>query len=478
MIHMQKRLKGWLVATLCSLLLPAAAQTDLQYWTHQYGAKGLLLNGAVIASTEDETAIFYNPGALGLDEEFGLSLSFLTPSLRTLNVENLLGDGSNLADRDFGFTPGLAAAHFRLFKNPFINTAVTTFTRFRTGLSFNDRIVSPVTDSDDLLFIGSVDFEKRISERWVGLGFAYRLSPVFSVGLSQFLTIHSNKYRLDFQKEIVERQDPTRLLYTFDSNLSYNFSYRIGQVTKLGLAWQPGNWKLGLTFTSPTYFVRWTSASYRVRELRKSHPDSLQLNELYSDSALLRVKTPLSIGFGADFRLGLSRVSIALEYFKNVPPFTFLEDSNDPYDGLSQPPQEEHFALRVANKAVLNAALGFQRKINERTTLLWGIRTDFNQKRELEGNGNLTFLGITPSAVHFSFGGFFHLWQNQFSLGLDFAYGLRQNRPQLVNLRNITPDNLFDLETKFNVDTRLQAWTLVFTYDFIFKTIRERRNGK
>ena len=58
-----------------------SAQTDAHYWTNQYGAKGLLLNGAVIASTEDETAIFYNPGAMGSGEEFGLSLSFLTPNL-------------------------------------------------------------------------------------------------------------------------------------------------------------------------------------------------------------------------------------------------------------------------------------------------------------------------------------------------------------------------------------------------------------
>ena len=43
----------------------ASTQNDDHYWTHQYGAKGLLLNGAVIAATEDDTAVFYNPGALG-----------------------------------------------------------------------------------------------------------------------------------------------------------------------------------------------------------------------------------------------------------------------------------------------------------------------------------------------------------------------------------------------------------------------------
>ena len=49
-----------LVFTLCFYLssLQLFSQTDAHYWTHQFGAKGLLLNGAVIASTEDETAVF------------------------------------------------------------------------------------------------------------------------------------------------------------------------------------------------------------------------------------------------------------------------------------------------------------------------------------------------------------------------------------------------------------------------------------
>ena len=109
------------------------AQTDAHYWTNQYGAKGLLLNGAVIASTEDETAIFYNPGAMGTGEEFGLSLSFLTPTYSVLETRNFLGNGTKIKDSDFGFTSGFAAVGFRLFGNERFRGGATTFTRFKSN---------------------------------------------------------------------------------------------------------------------------------------------------------------------------------------------------------------------------------------------------------------------------------------------------------------------------------------------------------
>ena len=53
----------------------AHSQTDAHYWSHQFGAHGLLLNGAVISSAHDETSIFYNPGAITLDGNLGFAFS-------------------------------------------------------------------------------------------------------------------------------------------------------------------------------------------------------------------------------------------------------------------------------------------------------------------------------------------------------------------------------------------------------------------
>ena len=79
------------------------AQIDSHYWTHQYGAKGLLLNGAVIASSEDETNIFYNPGAIGQDDNLGFAFSFLSPTYANLQANNFLGDNTSLTDSGHDF---------------------------------------------------------------------------------------------------------------------------------------------------------------------------------------------------------------------------------------------------------------------------------------------------------------------------------------------------------------------------------------
>jgi len=101
----------------------------------------LLLNGAVIASTDDETAVFYNPGAMAMGEEddFSLSLSFITPSYASLKTRNYFGQGRSIKDTELGFAPGLAAVGFNPFKYDDFRIAITSFTRFKSNISFRYR---------------------------------------------------------------------------------------------------------------------------------------------------------------------------------------------------------------------------------------------------------------------------------------------------------------------------------------------------
>jgi len=53
--------RGCLSLFITILSIPVFSQSTGGYWGNQYGSQGLLLNGAVIASCDDEAAIFYNP---------------------------------------------------------------------------------------------------------------------------------------------------------------------------------------------------------------------------------------------------------------------------------------------------------------------------------------------------------------------------------------------------------------------------------
>ena len=452
------------------------AQTDAHYWTNQYGAKGLLLNGAVIASTEDETAIFYNPGAMGTGEEFGLSLSFLTPTYSVLETRNFLGNGTRIRDRDFGFTSGFAAVGFRLFNNDRFRGGATTFTRFKSNLSFRGREIGRVPNRESLIFIGNLDFQRRLSERWVGFGASYKLGANISVGLSQFIVFHSESTNLEIGKEIVNRTRPENLIFGWRSKLKYNFTASGGMVSKLGLSWQPPKFKLGLTVTTPTYNHLIRSASFEFDDLRQPSPDSTLVNSNLSGVNLKDYKTPWSIGFGLDFMLNpQTRISFSTEYFHEIKKYAILQDTDDPYDGFSTGDFTQEVSIQTGNKKVVNVALGIQRILDEESTLILGFRTDFNQRKEVEGFGDFAFLAATPSVYHLSAGGLFTVWDNQMSIGLDYGVGQRRGEQQLVDFSNITPEDLFSLSPSDNGSSLYQSIVLVLTYDFIFKRKKKKK---
>jgi len=448
----------------------ATTQIDAHYWTHQYGAKGLLLNGAVIASTEDETAIFYNPGAMGQGEKFGLSLSFLTPSYSKLTTKDFLGRGTTVSDSDIGFSPGFAAVGFPLFNNKRFKGGATTFTRFKSNLNYRGREVGEVANNAQQLFIGNLDFQKKLTERWLGFGLSYKVNDNLSIGASQFIVLHSQSTDLTIQKEIVPKNLPTHLLFGVRSHLKYSFNASGGFLTKLGLSWKPeANVIIGMTITTPTYGYLYKRATYDLDDLQKIGPDSVYVRSNLNSARLENYKTPFSIGYGIDFKYGQWRCSLSAEYFRNIKAYNIIETTNDPFNGLATEGFQQSTNVRTGNREVFNVALGLQKKMRDASTLILGFRTDFNPRQKVEGFSEFEFLASTPSIYHFSIGSLFELWNNQVSVGINYGFGYSNGGQTLIDFSNITPENLFEAESSNNVQTSIQSFILVFTYDFIFK---------
>lgn len=451
------------------------AQNDAHYWTHQYGAKGLLLNGAVIASTEDETAVYYNPGAMGNGEDFGVSLTFFTPSYSVLRTENFLGAGNTLRNRNFGFTPGFAAVGGRPFKNKKIKATLTSFTRFKSGLGSRSRETGQVQNQDGFIFVGNLDFSRRVNQRWFGYGMAYRFNDKLSIGVTQFGVMHSENASLSVQKEIIPEDDPYQLYLAWRTKVKYRVSFKGGLLNKIGVAATLGNVKIGLVATTPIYKYFLDGTSYDVEDLKVFSPDSIVLVSNLKSAALQEYHTPWSFGLGLDFKIKRTRVSFSTEYFMKVKPYTLIDDTDDPFNGEASGEFLNRFLVKAGEKAVLNVAVGLQTKYNDKATIIWGFRTDFNQRRLDPNFESLSFLSTSPDIFHLSCGGFFTAWNNQFSLGLDYAYGAKKTNTRVADLNNVTAENLFQLSGSGPVTTRYQAWTLVFTYDFIVKSWKDRR---
>lgn len=454
------------------------SQNDAHYWTHQYGAKGLLLNGAVIASTEDETAVFYNPGSMGNGEDFGISLSFFTPRYSVLNTEGYLGSGSEARDRGFGFSSDLSAIGFRPFKDHRFRASITSFARYKSGLSLRERRIGKVINQPDLLFLGNLDFKRSLSERWFGIGLAMKVSENLSVGFSQFASFHSESTYLSVRKEIVDENNPFQLVLGWRSNFKYSISTKGGLLTKFGISGSIGDTRFGLTATTPLYYHLTKSASYESDDLRTYGTDSTILISNRDGATLLDYKSPWSVGFGVDFKIQRTRISFSSEYFAAIPRYTIIDDVDDPFNGLANGGNEQTTVVELAHRPVLNAGIGLQTRLHERSTLIWGFRTDFNQREIGQNLQTLNFLSTTPTVFHLSFGGFFTFRNNQFSLGLDYAFGRKRTTGRLVDLTNITPENLFQFTNNGGISSKYRSLVLVFTYDFIMKSWKDRKSWK
>lgn len=449
------------------------AQVDGHYWTHQYGARGLLMNGAVIASPEGETSLYYNPGAVGMDDELGFELSFFTPTYSVLKKRNLLDNGNVISDNGLNFAPGFLGARFKPFKSKKFTAGITTFTRLKTNINLTDRVVDIVAGTDVLLYRGDLSFSRRISERWFGLSMAYNISDALGIGITQFSTWHSQNSSLDFKKEIVESATPTDIVQSWRSQFAYGLSSQSAFVTKLGLAYRANSVRLGMTLTTGSYGAVRKRGSFLIEDHRINvlNLESSSVSNRVSTNNILR-KSPLSLGIGIDILADNIELAFSAEYFKKINVYSVLELTDDPYDGFSPSGTQTRVNLNEKAERVVNFALGLKKIQSEKMTLFLGFRTDFDQRNVISLDNFPNYLGSIGNVYHLSSGGLFIIKNSRLSAGFNFSYGRQSGGLQLVNLSNIDQSNIFEFNGSNTVTSTFFSTMFFCTYDFIIKRFK------
>jgi len=441
------------------------AQVTGGYWGNQFGSRGLLLNGAVIASCDDETAIFYNPAGLGLTDDFGVAVSLITPTYNFIKTSDLLGDRSEFVDDGLGLAPGLVAAKFQPFGSDKINAGVTIFKRFESDVNYGDRVLSTVPSEPGALFVGDLEYNRELSETWVGVGMSFALHERLSFGFSQFFTWRGEELNVDFTKEFVRMDDPSAIISSWRTQFRYSYGANAGVLTKLGLSWRPYNIKVGITYTSSTYGLALRSADYKYNDTKVR---SLGISELSSNAKsteLASYKTPWSVGAGLEFKVGKTLLCFSAEYFAEVTPYSIIDDVDDPYDGLSTGGEEVRTIVQQGFDRVLNVAFGMERSLNSKYSWFLGGRSDFSPTALLEVGDAISFLGTNPDIFHVSLGGAYLYKKSKFSIGLDYGFGYKSGGQQFIDLDNVNEDNLFTFDGRNTVDTQYHSLALFFTYD-------------
>ncbi|MFT4567282.1 MAG: hypothetical protein ACI9FN_002247 [Saprospiraceae bacterium] len=444
-----------------------AGQTDAHYWTHQYGAKGLLMNGAVIADPSDETSLFYNPGAMGKSDNVGFAFSFFTPTLATLSISNLLGDEGSYNDTSFDLAPGFLAVRLRPFNNGNITLGIASFQRLNTELSYRDRKIGLSSDTPQDIFRSEVDFNRSLSQSWHGIGISWNVTDRLGIGITQFSVWHNESFNLDIKRELYARTTPNSLSVGIRSRINYDISIKSSFLSKVGMAYEGDTYRLGMTFTSPIYGGIRKRAEYLFDYLTREERRETEVSSNRPQIDLADFKTPYSIGLGLEINKNDWIIAFSAEYFGKIDPYYVMNDIDDPFDGLLTEAVGETFELTYANKAVINFSIGAQKKVNDKESILMGFRTDFNQRNSFDLNSNLNLTDTNPNVYHVSGGGLFEVKNNFLSLGFDYGIGIRKNGQQLFDSNEVNRENLLEFASDNNVKSTYHSATLFLTYDFI-----------
>jgi len=443
----------------------AVSQVNSHYWSHQYGARGLLLNGSIIASVNDETAIFYNPGSMALTEEFGISLSLITPTYSLLRTTDFLGEGTSFSNQGLDLSPGLVAAMFKPFGTDKITLGLTTFKRFKSEINVEDRTVSQLESDSDQLFLGDLDFNRRLSENWFGVGLSARLSSKFAIGFTQFFTFRNERVGLNFKKEILDKNNPANLIAGWRSNFDYGYSANGGMLTKFGFCWAPDFAKVGGTFTTHTYGVINRGANYAFDDQKIAFNGGNTSSSNDRSVELDNYHTPWSLGLGVEIPLDGSMLSISAEYFTQIEKYNLIDDVDDPLDGLAANSELTTVKIGQANGRVLNVGIGIERVWKKKYTWFYGFRTDFSPRSLFDLGEGITFLASTPNIYHLSTGGAYSYRKSQFSVGIDYGFGFKTGGKQLTDITEISVENIFEFSGEDSVNTVVHQVSIYITYD-------------
>lgn len=434
------------------------AQLGGNYWNLNYGTKAQLLNGAVIGGVEDNSALLYNPAAIGTDTVGGFSLSLFSPSYSIINTNS--SQLNNLQISDFDLLPNMAVVDFPFFQNSKIKSSLGLFSKRSSDIDFATQFDINYTPSQN--FRGTTNYRNKISEDYLGFGISYKVSDDFQFGFTQGMTIRSQNQAYFINGRANNyTNDPNNQL-NFTSFDEYSVTYP-SMNTKFGILWHRENYSIGLTMTTPSYFHLLDSGSYQLIEPQFAEGIFIDVLEETQGSLGSRFKYPWSFGLGGVYDFDKDdKVYFSLEYFAPVNQYSILNNPNSEID----------LSVQSASKGIANAALGYERIMSESFTLLCGLRTDFNavENFDLANAGDRGLFRFSWDIYHVTAGGLFSIKQFKFSAGIGYAFSTSDEEVFNPFERVFRSFQIDDFAFEGSPST-YHAVTIFFNYSLLFERL-------
>ncbi|MCK9218450.1 MAG: hypothetical protein PHF97_02465 [Bacteroidales bacterium] len=468
-----------LIASLLCVALQVQAQDD-HYWSQQYGAQSTLMGGAMVGGVRDNTAVFYNPGAVGFLTHPSLSVDANVYRMDRIFIDDGAGIDVNLNSAQISIFPQIISGMINLIKSDRFKFSYTLLTRNYNNVLMNTRYtshdfqlkkstVNPSTKS----YVGAFDYNNQLNEQWFGLGVGYKVNEKLGIGGTLFLSYRAQSYQLTNYVRDITKMDSA---YTFstaneDEAMKYK-TFRL--IFKLGLSYSTGRWKFGLTLTTPSIGLFGSGDIQRENSLVYLSPNAgdtsagfILMDRVTGVKAVY--KHPFSIAGGIDYQTEKTRIAISVEYFFKIKTYHLFKPDSDPF--IYPPSYADTATIKAliadflhvenASKPVCNVSIGLSQELWKKISLLLGASTDFSSYMSPDESDNLLHSSGTWDLYHLSAGLTYHREKHSITLG--FSYGFS---PSI----KIDPYTVINKENESNSNARVfaQSFSLVIGYTYYF----------
>lgn len=481
-----------LIAFLLNIALVPKALGQLgNYWTLQVSTEGTLLSGARVAANSNTAGFFYNPASMASDSSS--SFSFNTSLFRTyfLNYKNPFGEGTKLQDIPGNFDP-IFLSYFIPRKNKLnVKMGISLMGKQNTNYKLMDRTYLPEYNfpTADTIFgdyEGVYNYLLKSKENWINFSVSKQFNKVLSLGATIVLAYRSLNYvntiNSNYVYENIIGNNSTASFQNTTKAYMYNYKIlgKFGAIFNLNEHNRIG---LNLTTSSVNIFGRGTIQ----RSVSQTNIVSLELDTANAQSNDILIsdfgsglkanfKSPFSISLGYNYSDETHKFGFAVEFFREIKPYDVIKGeeletliNTSPFDI-----KESNFlSLAYGQRDIVNFAIGYSYKLNEKFTILTGFRTNFSTSENVDYSDSYEYNYIQDVILnfyHFTGGSTFTFLRNEFILGVDMGMSFQKDQPNIVNFTSplVVNDNGVPLQGNIQNNMSISNIMLGFVLGYSF----------
>ena len=397
------------------------------------------MGGSVIGNVKDNTAVFYNPAGMGFIDSSTLAINGNAYQMDNIRIYNALGEKKDFKSSSLGSVPLFVGGMFSK-NNSKLKMGYSVMSSVDFGFKATARIDEKLPVVDDAEspgteeFIGQASINSNLSELLFAVGGGYRLSPKWSIGISNIITVRSQTVaKASYARFILNQPGNPLVSSSFVRSADY---YNIRYAARIGLNYQDRNFSTGLTVTLPSVKIMGTGTItanvIASNILFKGSRTSLLANDR-QEELKSTYHSPLAFTAGINWTHNKSSFGVSVQYFGKIAIYDLLKVAPSafvrPAEFNSSLGSEQFLRLKTGAKSVVNIAIGYEYEIKPNLILSASIRTNGSYfDRVLYATTGIKADVTTWNIYHFTAGTTFAKGRSKMTLGLLYSMGKDNSR--------------------------------------------------